>query len=584
MMKTRFEFLNISKEDKDLILKLSPASEIFYLAPLDKGLSGSITLLAKWYLPNTEKETKFHVLKIGKAEKLKAELEAINKIAAPLIKNFPNANIEYSNDGKRAVLCQEFIGNENGINKSLKQFIEDTEDVNKIEAIINSLYKEEIKKWIPSKVKGEQSRDVRKNKRKITYREIFQEWIEKGEKNGGLQNAAKAIGEGFINKSLFEHFGIKLNTIQSFLTSTYQDKISIKKGPVHGDLHSQNVVLDQADKICLIDFGWTNVRWQAIDFIWLECSLKFVVCTPYIRIEDFVMIENVLNDYWDNEANIPYAKIQSLYHGYEISKIVKGIATIRENARDFKVINNHKEYLKGLVIMTSSLSTFPQLNRGNLFHSLGANIQKLRNRKKKIGTYDHLYKNSEMLWPEKPGRMVEEAVKLLQPGKCLDIGCGDGKNMFFLENLGWDVTGVDISKYAIDAAYKRYELKSKKIIGQLVLEDAVEYQYPVQQFDLVVSYGLYHCLTDNEINQIHAPIIASLKKGGLLAFATLNDTLPIPEDHNTGEIILRSPEHIFNLVGKDLEVVKKEIGEITESHPPLVGEHKHSLTWALFRK
>lgn len=584
MRKTRFEFLNISKSDKELITKLSPNSDIFYLAPLDKGLSGSITLLAKWYLG--EKETKFHVLKIGNASKLKAEYEAINEFAAPIIKNFPHAVIKYSDDAKRAVLCQEFIGNERGINKSLKQFIEQTNDLNKVEAMINSLYKEEIRKWIPSKsISGSNKNEVRKNRKQTTYGDIFSDWISKGQLKGGLREAASKIGEIPINESLYEYFGLNLDNILSFLEKTHQDLISIKKGPVHGDLHAQNIVLDTSNKICLIDFGWTNFRWQAVDFIWLECSLKFVVCTPYIRVKDFILIENLLNEFWENESSIPYEEIKQLYYGNDIAKIVKGIATIRENARDFNVISNQQEYLKGLIIMTSSLSTFPQLNRGNLFHSLGANISKLTNKKKKVGTYDELYKNSEVLWTASAGRMVKAATEIMdQPGKCLDIGCGDGKNMFFLENLGWDVEGVDISKYAIDCAYRRYTNANKTISGRLVLEDAVEYQYLTEEFDLVVCYGLYHCLTDEEISKIHTPLFNSLKKGGLLAFATMNNELPIPENHKTGEIYLRDPNYIFDLVGNDFSIIKQEFGEITESHPPLVDEHKHSLTWALFQK
>lgn len=586
MNKTRFEFLNISKEDKELILKLSPKSELFLLAPLDKGLSGSLTLLAKWYLPNTEIETKFHVLKIGDAQKLQKEHDAISGIAAPMIKDFPYVDIKFSEDRNRAILSQQFIGDEKGINKSLKQFIEQTSNINDIKEIINALYKNEIIKWVLPKNRNIKSDKIKKNKKKTTFEEIFKDWINKGEKNGGLNNAANEIGISSINESLYEHFNLRLQNIILFLQSVYKDVISIKVGPVHGDLHSQNIVLDTANRICLIDFGWTNYRWQAIDFIWLECSLKFVVCTPYIKIDDFILVENMLNEYWGRENEIPYNKIQELYHGYEIAKVVSGIAAIRENARDLKVINNQQEYLKGLIIMTSSLSTFPQLNRGTLFHSLGANIQKLNNKQKKAGTYDKLYISSDnMLWPEKPGRMVEAAIEIMkEPGKCLDIGCGDGKNMLFLENLGWNVIGIDISKYAIRAAFKRYEQKKKKIVGELILDDAVEYKYPNEVFDLVVCYGLYHCLSDEEIKQIHAPMIGSIKRGGLFAFCALNNSLPVPNSHGTGDIYLREPSHIFDIIGNDLIILKKQYGEITESHLPLVNEHKHSLTWALFKK
>jgi SAM-dependent methyltransferase/tRNA A-37 threonylcarbamoyl transferase component Bud32 len=582
MKKTRFEFLNISRSDKDLIKKLSPDSELFYLAPLDKGLSGSITLLAKWVIGHSENLTKFHVLKIGNAEKLKKEYEAITRIAAPLIKNFPNVLIIYSDDKTRAVLSQEFIGDDEGVSLSLKQFIENTSDIDAIEKIINTLYNEEIIHWIPATSK---TKEVRKYKTKTKYRDIFKDWASKGEAKGDLTMAVKEVGEGFIVLSLYEHFKIDIKNIESYIRNLYEETISIKTGPVHGDLHSQNIVLDKSNRISLIDFGWTDIRWQAVDFIWLECSLKFVVCAPYVRVEDFVAIESILNEFWGNEDAIQYDVIMEMYHGIELAKIVKGVATIRKNARVFKVVDNKEQYLKGLLIMTKSLSTFPKLNRGTLFHSLGNNIQHLQGKKMKIAPYDKLYETLGFLWPYQPGRMVLAAAEYMKsPGRCLDLGCGDGKNMLYLEKLNWKVDGVDLSQYAITAAKKRFEREKEVIKGNLILEDVVDFEYQPNSYELIVCYGLYHCLTDLEIEKIHGAIIASLKPGGLLAFATLNDNLPVPENHQTGNIYLRPENHIFGLIGDALIVLKKEIGTITESHLPLVHEHHHALTWALFKK
>jgi SAM-dependent methyltransferase len=40
----------------------------------------------------------------------------------------------------------------------------------------------------------------------------------------------------------------------------------------------------------------------------------------------------------------------------------------------------------------------------------------------------------------------------LEPGRCLEIGCGQGTDAVWLATQGWDVTAVDISGVALDMA------------------------------------------------------------------------------------------------------------------------------------
>ena len=40
---------------------------------------------------------------------------------------------------------------------------------------------------------------------------------------------------------------------------------------------------------------------------------------------------------------------------------------------------------------------------------------------------------------------VPEAAETVKPGKALDLGCGQGRNALFLDQLGFDVTAVDVN-------------------------------------------------------------------------------------------------------------------------------------------
>jgi SAM-dependent methyltransferase len=199
------------------------------------------------------------------------------------------------------------------------------------------------------------------------------------------------------------------------------------------------------------------------------------------------------------------------------------------------------------------------------------------------GPYDALYQASGILWPSRPGRIIQHVAEAYAPGRGLDIGCGDGKNLVYLDQKGWVVDGIDISRLALDGLKKRVELASLTLKGEVWCENAVNLTVKPKIYDLVISYGLYHCLNDDDIQCVHDIAVSALKSGGLFAFAVFNDGLPVPEEHHTANLYLRPKDHIRQfLIG--WKVIVLDFGEVVEEHPPIVGKHKHSLTWGLFVK
>ena len=199
------------------------------------------------------------------------------------------------------------------------------------------------------------------------------------------------------------------------------------------------------------------------------------------------------------------------------------------------------------------------------------------------GPYDRLYQNSNLLWPDRPGRMVKEAASLRSEGRALDVGCGDGKNLAYLERLGWIVDGIDVSSIAIEAARRRLRESQIRHRGTLALANVTSADFGTATYDLVVCYGLYHCLTDAGVEKAQATLVRALRPGGLFAFAVFNNDLPVPPDHCTDGLILRPADHLPGLLCSWRRIAL-ETGQIEESHPPLVGLHRHALTWGLFER
>ena len=59
---------------------------------------------------------------------------------------------------------------------------------------------------------------------------------------------------------------------------------------------------------------------------------------------------------------------------------------------------------------------------------------------------------ADRLWSGEPNRTLVDVVSGLEPGRALDLGCGEGADAIWLAKRGWDATGLDISATAIARA------------------------------------------------------------------------------------------------------------------------------------
>jgi SAM-dependent methyltransferase len=91
----------------------------------------------------------------------------------------------------------------------------------------------------------------------------------------------------------------------------------------------------------------------------------------------------------------------------------------------------------------------------------------------------------------------------------LDIGCGTGKYLKYLQHQGFRTVGLDSSESAISMA--RELLKSQ---GEFITADMYEYRYPSNTFGLILSWAaLHHGTKRNVVNLLHAIHQALLPNG-----------------------------------------------------------------------
>lgn len=66
--------------------------------------------------------------------------------------------------------------------------------------------------------------------------------------------------------------------------------------------------------------------------------------------------------------------------------------------------------------------------------------------------WDGRYSEKQAMWSGQPNAALVQTVSDLEPGTALDLGCGEGADVIWLAQQGWDALGLDISTVAIERA------------------------------------------------------------------------------------------------------------------------------------
>ncbi|MBP6385763.1 MAG: class I SAM-dependent methyltransferase [Pseudarcicella sp.] len=168
--------------------------------------------------------------------------------------------------------------------------------------------------------------------------------------------------------------------------------------------------------------------------------------------------------------------------------------------------------------------------------------------------YHLLYNNRDQQEAETFMKHLTDYLEISQDKKVMDLACGKGRHAIFLNKLGLDVTGLDLSPQSILFA-KQYENSRLHFY-----EHDMRQIYAEKEFDIILnlftSFGYFD--TEKENIKAFQSAARSLKKGGKFVLDFFNTNLIIK--HLEKQTTVKRDEILFEIHKKiENNIILKDI-------------------------
>ena len=178
--------------------------------------------------------------------------------------------------------------------------------------------------------------------------------------------------------------------------------------------------------------------------------------------------------------------------------------------------------------------------------------------------YHLLYSNRDYTEAENFITKLTQELQLPQSSKIIDLACGKGRHSVFLNKLGYDVLGLDLSQQSIEFD-KQFENESLAFKVH-DMRNPIDSEPVNAVFNLFTSFGYFDNETD--VRNVFQSVYNALKPEGFFVLDYLNE-----------EFVTRTlvPETTIHREGIDFHISKKIEGRhiIKDIRFEIDGEPKH---------
>jgi SAM-dependent methyltransferase len=200
------------------------------------------------------------------------------------------------------------------------------------------------------------------------------------------------------------------------------------------------------------------------------------------------------------------------------------------------------------------------------------------------GGYDDGYRGCPCFWGNEPGSLVRvlcDQIGSVRGFAILDAGCGEGKNAAFLAAGGAVIDAFDVSVLAIQNGQRYF---ADRVGIRWRVGDIRETDLPQNHYDVVIAYGLLHCLPSAaEVRDVINRLQDATASSGYNVICAFNDRRQELHAHPGFSPALLSHAD-YMAAYASWEVLRESDLDLTERHPHNNLKHTHSMTRILARK
>lgn len=199
------------------------------------------------------------------------------------------------------------------------------------------------------------------------------------------------------------------------------------------------------------------------------------------------------------------------------------------------------------------------------------------------GGYDSGYLKCPCFWGKAPGSLVLQLDKIIDYSSTLsvlDMGCGEGKNAIYYARKGATVSAIDISEAGLNNAKNSWpDYKTVNWLCGDIRKVTLQ-----ERFNIVISYGLFHCFENAEDISIGIKKMQSAtKRGGYNILCAFNDRHQDLSAH-PGFFPTLISHSVYEAAYSEWEIIYVSDQDLYETHPHNNIPHSHSLTRLIARK
>jgi hypothetical protein len=341
----------LTSEESDLMLSALPLGfNQLWADPLDKGLSGSKVFSVRFGKLGESRRSKPFVMKVGPLKKIERERRATEELAAFLIPGIDNP--VYRAGSHQGMIAQEYRGLREDSNlDSLRNVVRSS---NRGYEYVTMTLEQRLAPWYSPE---------QPDYSEFTPEELFSIYRMKGPSGGGSEfpPAWSDLYE-WVEDATGCAWGAREDALSAARHFSFRSRRTI----VHGDLHSQNLLIDTTTGECWpIDFAWTRDNSSpVVDLVMLECSLKFLALPMRSDLRSLLPLEFLLS-----REPLPDMVVTRIPYSDEINNVMRAVRSVREFALHGCELS-FEAYRSCLLVMTYLLATHPGLNIPYLLSSL----------------------------------------------------------------------------------------------------------------------------------------------------------------------------------------------------------------------